>query len=63
VTIPKKYRKRWNTHRENSIMRRRFAAEGRKIGVDVTNNVDARHWKRLRAAFLRCVAERISLVV
>jgi ferritin len=36
----------------------RFAAEGRRIGVDVTNNVEARHWKRLRAAFLRCVAER-----
>src|SRR5580704_1685549 len=36
----------------------RFAAEGRKIGVDVVNNVDARHWKRLRAAFLACIAER-----
>src|SRR5271168_2334973 len=36
----------------------RFAAEGRKIGVDVTNNVDAKHWKRLREAFLRCIAER-----
>jgi rubrerythrin len=35
-----------------------FAAEGRKIGVDVSNNVDAKHWKRLREAFLRCVAER-----
>src|SRR5271154_6897004 len=35
-----------------------FAAEGRKIGVSVTNNVDARHWKRLRQAFLRCIAER-----
>jgi len=35
-----------------------FAAEGRKIGVDVTNNVDAKHWKRLRKAFLRCIAER-----
>jgi len=35
----------------------RFAAEGRKIGVDATNNVDAKHWKRLRDAFLRCVAE------
>src|SRR6202790_903814 len=34
-----------------------FAAEGRKIGVDVTNNVDAKHWKRLREAFLRCIAE------
>ena len=36
----------------------RFAAEGRKIGVDVANNVDAIHWKRLREAFLRCIAER-----
>src|ERR1700737_1400885 len=35
-----------------------FAAEGRKIGVDVANNVEAKHWKRLRDAFLRCIAER-----
>src|ERR1700676_2270894 len=35
-----------------------FAAEGRKIGVDVTNNVDAKHWKRLREAFLRCITAR-----
>ena len=35
-----------------------FAAEGRKIGVDVTNNVDAKHWKQLREAFLRCIAAR-----
>src|SRR5713101_2479269 len=35
-----------------------FAAEGRKIGVDVANNVNAKHWKRLRGAFLRCIAER-----
>ena len=35
-----------------------FAAEGHKIGVDVTNNVDAKHWKRLRDAFLRCITER-----
>jgi rubrerythrin len=35
-----------------------FAAEGRKIGVDVANNVDAKHWKRLREAFLHCVTER-----
>ena len=35
-----------------------FAAEGRKIGVHVSNNVDAKHWKRLREAFLRCIAER-----
>jgi fatty aldehyde decarbonylase len=36
----------------------RFAAEGRKIGVEVPNNVDAKHWKRLRQAFLRCTTER-----
>lgn len=35
-----------------------FAAEGRKIGVDVANNVHAKHWKRLREAFLRCIADR-----
>ena len=35
-----------------------FAAEGRKIGVEVINNVDAKHWKRLRDAFLRCITER-----
>src|SRR3979411_1246119 len=33
-----------------------FAAEGRKLGVDVSNNVDAKHWKRLRDAFQRCIA-------
>jgi fatty aldehyde decarbonylase len=35
-----------------------FAAEGRRIGVVVSNNVDAKHWKRLREAFLRRIAER-----
>jgi fatty aldehyde decarbonylase len=35
-----------------------FAAEGRKIGVDVPNNVNARHWKRLREAFLRGISDR-----
>ena len=35
-----------------------FAAEGRKLGVEVANNVNARHWKRLREAFLRCIAQR-----
>jgi len=34
-----------------------FAAEGRKIGVEVSNNVDAKHWKRLREAFLSCITE------
>jgi rubrerythrin len=34
-----------------------FAAEGRKIGVDVASNVEARHWQRLRDAFMRCLAE------
>jgi hypothetical protein len=36
----------------------RFAAEGRKIGVQVANNVDAKYWKRLREAFLGCIAQR-----
>src|ERR1700680_3731540 len=36
----------------------RFAAEGTKIGLDVSNNVDAKHWKRLRDAFLRCITGR-----
>ena len=36
----------------------RFAVEGRKIGVEVSNNVDAKHWKRLREAFMSCIAER-----
>jgi fatty aldehyde decarbonylase len=35
-----------------------FAAEGRKIGVDVPNNVGAKHWKRLREAFMRRITER-----
>src|SRR3981189_862152 len=35
-----------------------FAAAGRKIGVNVPNNVDAKHWKRLRDAFMRCITER-----
>ncbi|MDQ2841264.1 MAG: long-chain fatty aldehyde decarbonylase [Acidobacteriota bacterium] len=35
-----------------------FAAEGRKMGVDVPNNVDAKYWKRLRDAFMRCISER-----
>jgi rubrerythrin len=35
-----------------------FATEGRKLKVDVTNNVDAKHWKRLRESFLRCIADR-----
>ena len=35
-----------------------FMAAGRKIGVDVVSNVDGKHWKRLREAFMRCVEER-----
>ena len=35
-----------------------FAAEGRKIGVRVSNNVDALHWKRIHEAFMGCVAAR-----
>jgi fatty aldehyde decarbonylase len=35
-----------------------FAAEGRRLGIEVASNVDGKHWKRLREAFLRCIAER-----
>src|SRR5208282_3905489 len=35
-----------------------FTAEARKIGVDANDNVGAMHWKRLREAFLRRIAER-----
>jgi fatty aldehyde decarbonylase len=35
-----------------------FAAEGRKIGVNVANNVGAKHWKRLRQVFMQCIADR-----
>jgi fatty aldehyde decarbonylase len=35
-----------------------FAAEGRRIGVDVPNNTGAKHWKKLREAFMRCITER-----
>lgn len=38
-----------------------FTAAGRKIGVDVVSNVDGKHWKRLREAFMRCVAERDTI--
>jgi len=38
-----------------------FTAAGRKIGVDVVSNVDGKHWKRIREAFLRCVAERDTI--
>lgn len=34
-----------------------FEAEGRRMGVPVPNNVDAKYWKRLREAFMRCIAE------
>jgi fatty aldehyde decarbonylase len=35
-----------------------FAAEGRRIGVDIPSNAGAKHWKRLREAFLSCITER-----
>jgi hypothetical protein len=35
-----------------------FAAEGRKMGLDVPNNVNGKHWKKLREAFLRCIEGR-----
>jgi fatty aldehyde decarbonylase len=51
--------------REHSAIERShavaFAAVGRKIGVDVVSNVDGKHWKRVREAFMRCVAERDTI--
>ena len=35
-----------------------FAEEGRKLGVNVPNNINARYWKRIREAFMRSIAER-----
>ena len=35
-----------------------FVAAGKKIGVEVVSNVDGIHWKRLRASFMDCIAER-----
>ena len=35
-----------------------FLAEGRKIGVEVPSNINARYWKRIREAFMRSIAER-----
>jgi len=35
-----------------------FTAEGKKLGIEVPNNVDARYWKRLRTAFLRRIEAR-----
>jgi fatty aldehyde decarbonylase len=35
-----------------------FAAAGRRMGVVVQNNVDAKHWKRIRESFMRCIADR-----
>jgi fatty aldehyde decarbonylase len=35
-----------------------FAAQGRKLGLEVAHNVEAKHWKRLRDSFLRCTEAR-----
>jgi fatty aldehyde decarbonylase len=35
-----------------------FTAEGRKLGIDVPNNIDAKYWRRLRVAFLRQIEAR-----
>jgi fatty aldehyde decarbonylase len=35
-----------------------FANEGRELGVVPQENIEGQYWKRLRAAFLRCVGER-----
>jgi rubrerythrin len=35
-----------------------FTAEGKKLGIEVSNNVEAKYWRRLRAAFLRQIETR-----
>jgi fatty aldehyde decarbonylase len=35
-----------------------FTSEGKKLGIEVPNNVEAKYWKRLRAAFLRQIEAR-----
>ncbi len=35
-----------------------FAAEGRKLGIDVQNNVEAKYWKRIRDSYMTCVRNR-----
>lgn len=35
-----------------------FTAEGAKLGIEVPNNINAKYWKRLRAAFLRQIEAR-----
>jgi fatty aldehyde decarbonylase len=35
-----------------------FAAEGAKLGIEVPNNIGAKYWKRIRAAFLRQIEAR-----
>jgi fatty aldehyde decarbonylase len=35
-----------------------FAAQGRKLGLSVVDNVEGQYWKRLRTSFLRCIAEK-----
>ncbi len=35
-----------------------FTTEGKKLGIEVPNNVNAKYWKRLRSAFLRQIDRR-----
>jgi fatty aldehyde decarbonylase len=38
-----------------------FAAQGRKLGLSIVDNVEGQYWKRLRTSFLRCIAENDSI--
>lgn len=35
-----------------------FRAEGRKLGIDVQSNLEAKYWKRIRDAYMICVTKR-----
>ena len=35
-----------------------FYAEGRKLGIDVQSNLEAKYWKRIRDSYMICVTHR-----
>ena len=35
-----------------------FAAEGRKLGIEVQNNVEGKYWRRIRNSYMTCVRNR-----
>ena len=48
----------WSTRRVNRDMLQRSLPKAARLEWNVPNNVDAKYWKRLREAFMRCITER-----